>query len=999
MRILVLLLVVTTWLHADNVALIIGISRYANLKELHTPVNDGQFLAKILRENYGYEVRTLFDSQATRANIVQALKNLCKETKARPADSVLIYYAGHGAEDMELEEGYWLPYETQSELDHISHERLKIYLRAIRTRQMLLVADSCFSGKLIERYIPIGEYDTETRPTKTETEAAVPVTKTESDLPVKMILASGGSEPVLDKTPGGRGHSVFAVKFLDILRSNRGLLALKDETSPMYQQIKEYVSLNATQTPQLGFIYGIGSDKRAFVFRYTAARQHYPAEEFTGEWQSNYGPLLLHLEQGKGQGTYEGGRITWWEVNGDTIRYHYLEGSDAGAGEFSILDSNTLRGGQPERGDWQLWRRNDDAIRQILSIDEPVTEQMQVLLGQDIPELKVSGNVASQGLLKVEACVRGKEFPATLLHLEPGISQRKFHVSVPLTPGTKERIRLSASYPQGKIHRMLLVNRVVSLEIVPGEIALEPGNSYTFRCQGVDADGRLVSHLPVKWEPAALIDAQGVFQTKTAGEYWVEVKLAASSMKSKARVLVRLPSPLLPEEAMQKLSALCLKEADAHYDGQRYLEAIKFYSEAEQYGLRTSHLYLRRAQSYQTTEKLDQAVADYRSALRLSAEEDKAKIYQALAQVYIRLRDWPKAVASYHEARTCAPQWYELYFGEIAIHMEQENWEAAADVIRAAMQVKEDWQLFYYRAQIYEKTEVWSKAKADYETCLRLNPQRTAEITPCLRRVAIILEELRQEQQEKEKAAVLSQLGKYYGSLGELPQRLTQVKIHLDLMHSQEQKWRWMRWIPEGEKRFQSLRQTTAGWEAKLVAAETSMKSLGTARADDNGLAQLKKLAANSLAYAGHLQQLLTQSRSLHNEMVAVEEKARKVRQVEEQKESLLRALEAWWGVENWWQGLVAQVGYIENIYQKTAEYPRVPRRQKMYEKLQRLYPPMETLQNEYLRLRECTASAATCQKLGLLVEQSRALAKTVSKVRSEMEAWAQEVEAKQNQK
>lgn len=145
--------------YAQDVALIIGIADYPYCKKLESPVKDGQALAEILQERYGYTIRELYDDKASRREILNAIKQLAKESRktgdasACGLNSVIIYYAGHGVQDELLNEGYWLPYDAQAEEtgSQLANTELKKYLAAIRARQLLLVSDSCFSGLLLDR--------------------------------------------------------------------------------------------------------------------------------------------------------------------------------------------------------------------------------------------------------------------------------------------------------------------------------------------------------------------------------------------------------------------------------------------------------------------------------------------------------------------------------------------------------------------------------------------------------------------------------------------------------------------------------------------------------------------------------------------------------------------------------------------------------------------------------------------------------------------------------
>ena len=56
----------TTALWAKDVALIVCISDYKEFKALTTPVQDGEAVGTVLRQNYGYEVRLWSKTTATR---------------------------------------------------------------------------------------------------------------------------------------------------------------------------------------------------------------------------------------------------------------------------------------------------------------------------------------------------------------------------------------------------------------------------------------------------------------------------------------------------------------------------------------------------------------------------------------------------------------------------------------------------------------------------------------------------------------------------------------------------------------------------------------------------------------------------------------------------------------------------------------------------------------------------------------------------------------------
>ncbi len=123
-------------------------------------------------------------------------------------------------------------------------------LRAIRSKHIMVVADSCYSGTLV-RAAPIA--------LKTADERVAWI-KRMLKKRSRTALVSGGLEPVSDA--GGGDHSVFASAFLDALGENRDVL----DGQELFDAIKRPVVLNADQTPQYADIRNAGHEGGEFLF-------------------------------------------------------------------------------------------------------------------------------------------------------------------------------------------------------------------------------------------------------------------------------------------------------------------------------------------------------------------------------------------------------------------------------------------------------------------------------------------------------------------------------------------------------------------------------------------------------------------------------------------------------------------------------------------------------------------------------------------------------------
>jgi len=226
-------------------ALVIGNNNYQYLPPLKTARNDAKKVAETLKDQYGFKVKLLLD--ANRSEILMALNNL--RWNLTRQDNLLIYYAGHGWLDKEAEEGYWLPVNAQKDntIAWISNSSITASLRALKAKHVLIIADSCYSGKLA-RGIHI-------------------VNRTSgylmrlSQKKARCVISSGGLEPVIDS--GGVGmHSVFATAFLDALKDNKDIL----DGAQLFNKLRRPVMLNSDQTPEYSDIRKAGHEGGEFLF-------------------------------------------------------------------------------------------------------------------------------------------------------------------------------------------------------------------------------------------------------------------------------------------------------------------------------------------------------------------------------------------------------------------------------------------------------------------------------------------------------------------------------------------------------------------------------------------------------------------------------------------------------------------------------------------------------------------------------------------------------------
>ncbi len=211
-------------------ALLIGINDYQYVTPLKTAENDVRVLDRILREAYKTKV-LLNPTRRQTLDAVDGYRKILQE-----GDDILIYYAGHGFLDSGAERGYWLPADARpdSRSDWLANADITDTLRAIKSRHVMVIADSCYSGTLTRSAPgrPLIDARTEDFIKRLWSKRSRPV------------LASGSLEPVLDG--GGGGHSVFARVLINALKENTTAI----DGTTLYAQVRNAVALNAEQIPQ-----------------------------------------------------------------------------------------------------------------------------------------------------------------------------------------------------------------------------------------------------------------------------------------------------------------------------------------------------------------------------------------------------------------------------------------------------------------------------------------------------------------------------------------------------------------------------------------------------------------------------------------------------------------------------------------------------------------------------------------------------------------------------
>lgn len=133
-------------------ALVIGISKYRD--EIIPPVKyasrDAEVIAKYL-ENVGgiprNNIKLLTDASVTKSDLEAYIGDWLAR-RVNKDSVVFVYYAGHGAPDIESKEAYIVPYEGHPDFPSKLYSLKKMYesLNKLPAGEVIVMLDSCFSG-------------------------------------------------------------------------------------------------------------------------------------------------------------------------------------------------------------------------------------------------------------------------------------------------------------------------------------------------------------------------------------------------------------------------------------------------------------------------------------------------------------------------------------------------------------------------------------------------------------------------------------------------------------------------------------------------------------------------------------------------------------------------------------------------------------------------------------------------------------------------------------
>ncbi len=133
-------------------AVIIGAARYSHMPPLRYTDDDAYQIYAFLKSPEGgalpdNQLRLLIDEEATRANILNAMRSVF--LRADENDVIMFYFSGHGLK------GAFLPVDFDGYNNRLNHGEIREMLNASRAKHKIVLADACHSGSILAMKTPL----------------------------------------------------------------------------------------------------------------------------------------------------------------------------------------------------------------------------------------------------------------------------------------------------------------------------------------------------------------------------------------------------------------------------------------------------------------------------------------------------------------------------------------------------------------------------------------------------------------------------------------------------------------------------------------------------------------------------------------------------------------------------------------------------------------------------------------------------------------------------
>ncbi len=324
-------------------------TRRADMPDLDGAVSDARAMEQLLLTRFAFlpaNVRHLYNEQATRSGILDAVRQLIRESQ--PGDVVVFYYAGHGSQrynslapasaSINRFDQTIVPADANLGQYDVRNTELTALFDELLAKgvQVTLIFDSCNSGSAVRGLVPLkvrfAPFDLRDARDPADPES---LTRPGRRNPALVLAAAQESEFAWEDP--GTGHGAFTAALLRVLQS--AATSVNAPAQEIFRQVEALLRWNSV--PQVPVLKGTDAD---------AGRPLFGAEKGAGA-----GRLLLTLQGitgpqqdtaildgGAAMGIGEGSELRAVGVGPETLRLRVVGGSDLSTSR-AVAIAGTLR--------------------------------------------------------------------------------------------------------------------------------------------------------------------------------------------------------------------------------------------------------------------------------------------------------------------------------------------------------------------------------------------------------------------------------------------------------------------------------------------------------------------------------------------------------------------------------------------------------------------------------------------------------------------------------
>lgn len=244
----------------NTLAVIIGVEDYKYAPEVDFAERDAQVFYKYAQSVFGVPKQNIYflsNEEATLGEFKKIFSSdgwLARRTE-KDVSNVIVYYAGHGAPDVQSKSAYLIPYDIDPNYPKTGFSLDDMYstLSSLKAKSVTVFLDACFSGKSrTEEMLIAGA------------RSVIIKTKSSAFSAKNMAVISASSKEQYSAADPSKHHGIFTYYLLKSLQVNAHSLN-EISVKSFYEQIRTAVSkragfLDKEQTPSL-----IGNDKNRNV--------------------------------------------------------------------------------------------------------------------------------------------------------------------------------------------------------------------------------------------------------------------------------------------------------------------------------------------------------------------------------------------------------------------------------------------------------------------------------------------------------------------------------------------------------------------------------------------------------------------------------------------------------------------------------------------------------------------------------------------------------------